>query len=57
MTAFDDLASGRRNGKPVVVRVGYLKYACGSHIIYYRLDNGLEIVRVLHQRMDVEINL
>ncbi|BEV10053.1 type II toxin-antitoxin system RelE/ParE family toxin [Asticcacaulis sp. DW145] len=55
--AFDDLAAGRRKGKPVNVRTGYLKYACGSHIIYFRLNDGLDIVRILHQRMDVETHL
>ncbi len=47
------LASGRKRGRAVEVRAGYLKCPCGSHVIYYR-DRGdrLEIVRVLHGSQD-----
>ena len=47
------LASGRKQGRVVDVRPRYLKISTGSHVIYYR-DQGdrLEIVRVLHSRMD-----
>ncbi len=35
------------------VRNNYYKYNCGSHFIFYRLsDNGIGIVRILHERMD-----
>lgn len=52
------LASGDRRGRPVDVRSGYLKYAIGVHMIYFR-DRGdwLEIIRLLHQRQDVRRNL
>jgi toxin ParE1/3/4 len=52
------LASGDRRGRPVDVRSGYLKYATGAHMIYFR-DRGdwLEIIRILHQRQDVSRNL
>lgn len=37
------------------VRAGYYKYCSGSHIIFFRLtDSGIDVVRILHQRMDVE---
>ncbi|MDP0500303.1 MAG: type II toxin-antitoxin system RelE/ParE family toxin [Verrucomicrobiota bacterium JB022] len=37
------------------VRVGYRKYPVGRHVIYYRVQpDALEVVRILHQRMDVE---
>lgn len=38
------------------VRPGYRKMLAGSHIVYLRLlDSGdVMVVRVLHQRMDVE---
>lgn len=52
--AFDDLASERRKGRPVDVRPDYLKCACGSHMIYYRVAEGVDIVRILHQHMDVD---
>ena len=37
------------------VRAGYRQYPSGSHVLFYRLaDNGIDIVRVLHERMDYE---
>ncbi|WP_288431689.1 type II toxin-antitoxin system RelE/ParE family toxin [uncultured Agrobacterium sp.] len=53
-----DLAAGVRHGRPVDVRSGYLKYNTGAHMIYFR-DQGdrLDIVRILHQRQDVILNL
>lgn len=52
------LAADRRRARPVDVRSGYLKLSVGSHMIYFR-DGGdrLEIIRVLHNRQDVERNL
>ena len=36
------------------VRPGYRKIGVGSHVMYYRERAGtLEIVRILHRRMDV----
>lgn len=35
------------------VRAGYYKYLSGSHVLFYRLiDGGIDVVRILHQRMD-----
>ena len=41
------------------VRAGYRRHAVGSHTLYYRITaNGLiDVVRVLHQRMDVDRHL
>jgi toxin ParE1/3/4 len=40
------------------VRVGYYKYPSGSHILFYRLiPNGIDVVRILHERMDHERQL
>jgi toxin ParE1/3/4 len=37
------------------VRSGYYKNACGSHVLFYRLTaEGVDIVRILHERMDFE---
>ena len=37
------------------VRAGYRKYPSGSHVLFYRLtDDGIDIVRILHERMDPE---
>ena len=41
------------------IRAGYYKYMAGKHLIFYRLvsGNNIEIVRILHQRMDIESHL
>jgi toxin ParE1/3/4 len=40
------------------LRPGYRKYPVGSHILFYRLtDAGVDIVRILHQRMDFDLHL
>jgi toxin ParE1/3/4 len=41
------------------IRSGYRKLAAGSHTLYYRLstDGTVDIVRILHQRMDVDRHL
>lgn len=52
--AFEDLAAGRKTGRPVDIREGYLKHPVGAHVVFYRVAaSGLVIVRVLHKRMDV----
>ena len=55
--AFDALASGKRQGSPSVLP-NFQKYLCGSHVIYF-LDytDHLDIIRVLHQRQDVNLHL
>ena len=40
------------------IRAGYRKIGVGSHVMYYREREGaLEIVRILHRRMDVSRHL
>jgi toxin ParE1/3/4 len=40
------------------IRAGYRKYSVGSHVIFFRAAaNGIDIVRILHQRMDFERHL
>jgi toxin ParE1/3/4 len=37
------------------VRRGYWKYASGAHVLFYRVTpDGVDIVRILHERMDYE---
>lgn len=37
------------------VRKGYRKAKSGSHVIFFKLTNaGIDVVRILHQRMDFE---
>lgn len=52
------LASGQLSGRAVDVRTGYLKYPVGSHMVYFQTPGDrLEVVRILHQRRDVERHL
>jgi toxin ParE1/3/4 len=39
------------------IKLGYKKFPTGSHVIYYRSlsVSHIEIVRVLHESMDVEV--
>lgn len=41
------------------IRQGYFKYRRDSHVIFYRLDveSTVEIIRVLHKRMDTGLHL
>lgn len=41
------------------VRKGYRKFPQGSHVIFFRKSeiHSIEIIRVLHKRMDVEAQL
>lgn len=40
------------------VRKGYRKTRSGSHAIFFKLtDNGIDVIRILHQRMDFERHL
>lgn len=58
VAAFEKLASGERSGGIADVSGGYLKYAVGSHLVFYReTGHDIVIVRILHQRMDVERHL
>lgn len=52
------LASGRKRGRPVDAQPGYLRCAVGAHMIFFReTEDRVEVIRVLHQRMDVEVGL
>jgi toxin ParE1/3/4 len=40
------------------IRQGYRVYHVGRHLIFYRQkSSGIEIIRILHDRMDVETRL
>ena len=52
------LARDERRGRTVDVRPGYMKISTGSHVLFYRERNDkLEIIRVLHIRMDANRHL
>lgn len=56
--AFEDIAAGKKAGRPSLVREGYLKTLIGRHAIYYQIRGELiAIIRILHQSMDVEQHL
>ena len=53
-------AKGRQGGQSAEhIRMGYRKHLVGSHVIFFRcpLLDGVEIVRILNQRMDVAAHL
>jgi toxin ParE1/3/4 len=40
------------------IRAGYRRYAVGAHVLFYRTrKDGVEIIRILHRRMDFERHL
>jgi toxin ParE1/3/4 len=40
------------------IREGYAKYIIGSHIIFYkRQSSPIEIIRILHRRMDYTLHI
>lgn len=41
------------------IREGYRKFPQGSHVIFYQevAGSGIDIVRILHKRMDVDSRL
>jgi toxin ParE1/3/4 len=58
--ACEALASGGKRGRQIDhIRPGYNKFAVGSHVLFFRRVDagGIEVVRILHQRMDVETRL
>jgi toxin ParE1/3/4 len=57
-TAFDLLAAEPQCGKLCDdIRSGYRKYRVGRHLIFYRQSSeGIEIVRILHDQMDIEVH-
>jgi toxin ParE1/3/4 len=40
------------------IRTGYRKYSVAAHVLFIRvIAGGVEVVRILHQRMDFERHL
>ena len=40
------------------IRAGYRKVTVGSHVMFFRMQSDVvEIIRILHQSMDVERHL
>lgn len=57
--AFHALAQSPEMGQACdYIREGYHKYHVGRHFIFYRQsDVGITVIRILHDRMDVEAHL
>ncbi|WP_346779584.1 type II toxin-antitoxin system RelE/ParE family toxin [Burkholderia sp. Ac-20345] len=52
------LARGEKVGRTCIVRDEYFRYAVGSHVVFYReTEYTIDVIRVLHQRMDIEQHL
>ena len=58
VVAFEGLAAGTKQGRPVDVLPEFMTYLCGSHVVYF-LDYSdyLDVIRVQHQRQDAERHL
>lgn len=52
--AIERIASDPRRGRACdEVREGYRRYSIGSHLLFYvESADGVDVIRVLHQRMD-----
>ncbi|MDO5673235.1 MAG: type II toxin-antitoxin system RelE/ParE family toxin [Actinomycetaceae bacterium] len=57
--AFERLAASPSLGQVCdVIRPGYRRYAIGSHLVFYRArPAGVDVIRILHQRMDPTLHL
>ncbi|QRR11759.1 type II toxin-antitoxin system RelE/ParE family toxin (plasmid) [Burkholderia sp. MS455] len=56
--AFDRLAAGEWVGRSSRAGDGCRRYPVGSHVVFYReTTETLDVIRVLHQRMDVDRHL
>lgn len=58
--ACTEVANGERPSRPIDdIRPGYRKVLINAHVAYFRETAGgdTEIVRILHQRMDIERHL
>jgi toxin ParE1/3/4 len=54
-TVADNASLGRECSE---VRAGYRQYPSGSHVLFYRvLKDSIDVVRILHERMDYERHL
>lgn len=53
--AVERIADDPRRGRSCEeIREGYRRYSIGSHLLFYREHphGGVDIIRILHQRMD-----
>lgn len=52
------LADGSKVGRNTKARDGYWHYHVGRHLVFYKMTaSDMIVIRILHQRMDVERHL
>lgn len=53
-SAIERIAGQPDRGRAVgEIRAGYRRYAIGSHLIFFtEQDEGVDVIRILHQRVD-----
>lgn len=53
-SAIERIAEQPDRGRAVdEIRTGYRRYAIGSHLVFFiESDDGVDVIRILHQRMD-----
>lgn len=59
-SACTEVLDGRRRSRAIDgIRPGYRKFLVNSHIVFFRTtaNADMEIIRILHRRMDVERHL
>lgn len=58
IAAIEGLVSGRNIPLRTDILPGYFKFKVGRHVIYFkRTQDYLDVIRILHGRMDVESHL
>ncbi|MBQ9106233.1 MAG: type II toxin-antitoxin system RelE/ParE family toxin [Mailhella sp.] len=58
IAAIEGLLARRNVPQPADILPGYWKFKVGKHIIYFKEnDEYLDVIRILHARMDVENHL
>jgi toxin ParE1/3/4 len=59
MNEIEFVSENTTSGKSMEhVKEGYLVVYVKSHMIFFKRNNGIvEIIRILHQKMDIESNL
>jgi toxin ParE1/3/4 len=40
-----------------LLRTGYRRRSAGSHVIFYKVGEEIEVIRILHQNMDAKSHL
>lgn len=52
--AVERIAAAPDRGRPCdEIREGYRRYSIGSHLVFYiERTDGVDVIRILHQRMD-----